>query len=404
MIRQDLLPSSMMAAAFIMLLDQPVRHIPFNAPWRSGSELAYIERVLDSGELFGAGPFNERCMAWLREYADTPAALTTPSGTHALELAALILGLEPEDEVIMPSFTFVSTANAVALRGAVPVFVDVRSDTLNLDENRIEAAISKRTRAIVPVHYAGISCEMDAILQIARPRDLWVVEDAAHAIDCRYRGHVLGTIGDLGCLSFDGQKNVTCGEGGALFVNNEDLAGRALNLQAKGTNRSEFLRGEVDRYEWVDLGSSLMPSEITAAFLAAQLESTEEINAHRRHIWELYNLHLSELEGAGHLTLPTVPDGCEHNGHLFYVLLNHPTRRPACLEGLRARGIEAHWHYVPLHSSPAGRRLGRVAGSMAVTDAAAARLIRLPVNPGLTEEDVAYVVQALDDILGRRSP
>lgn len=382
-----------------MLLDQPVRDIRFTSSWRSGRELAYIERVLDGGPLFGAGPFNERCAEWLRAYAGVPAALTTPSGTHALELAALILGLEPGEEVIMPSFTFVSTANAVALRGAVPVFVDVRADTLNLDEDLIEAALSERTRAIVPVHYAGVSCAMDAISELARDRRLAVIEDAAHAIGCRYRGRVLGTIGDLGCLSFDGQKNVTCGEGGALLIGDQTLAGRALNLQSKGTNRSEFLRGEVDRYEWVDLGSSFLPSEITAAFLAAQLESAGEINARRRHIWELYRRGLGELQSAGHLRLPTVPEECEHNGHLFYVLLEDPTRRPACLEHLRARGIEAQSHYVPLHSSPAGRRLGRVAGAMPVTDTAAASLLRLPIHTGLSDDDVAYVIDGLSDAL-----
>jgi dTDP-4-amino-4,6-dideoxygalactose transaminase len=382
-----------------MQLDTPVRDIGFTRPWQTGRELPYIEQALQSGQVFGAGPFNERCTAWLREYATAPAALSTPSGTHALELAALTLGLVEGEEVIMPSFTFVSTANAVALRGAVPVFVDIRPDTLNIDERLIEAAISARTRAIVPVHYAGVSCEMDAILELARARGIAVVEDAAHAIGCRYRGRVLGAIGDLGCLSFDGQKNVTCGEGGALLVNDEALVGRALNIQSKGTNRSEYLRGEVSKYEWIDLGSSLLPSEIAAAFLAAQLESIEEVNARRRHIWELYRQRLGELAASGRIALPTVPSGCEHNGHLFYILLEDAARRGSCLQALRARGIEAQSHYVPLHSSPAGRRLGRVAGAMTVTDAAAERLIRLPLHPGLTDDDVAYVTDALHDVL-----
>ncbi len=383
-----------------MLLAASVRDIPFSRPWRTSRELAYIAEAVESGRLFGAGRFNEHCMAWLREHAAVPGALTTPSGTHALELAALALGLGEGDEVIMPSFTFVSTANAVALRGAVPVFVDIRPDTLNLDEGLIEQAITDRTRAVVPVHYAGVSCEMDAILGIARDHRIAVVEDAAHAIGCRYHGRVLGAIGDLGCLSFDGQKNVTCGEGGALLVSDPALLDRALDLQAKGTNRSEFLRGEVDRYEWVELGSSLLPNEITAAFLAAQLESIEEINARRRHIWELYRGGLGSLEEAGQLVLPTVPAGCEHNGHLFYVLLYDPSIRSACIETLRGRGIEALSHYVPLHSSPAGRRFGRVAGPMSVTDAAAANLLRLPIHPGLSDEDVAYVVEALHEAVG----
>lgn len=377
----------------------PTAEIPFARPWRTGRELAYIEQVIESGDLFGAGQFNERCSAWLRDHAAVAAALTTPSGTAALELAALVLGLRAGDEVIMPSFTFVSTANAVALRGAVPVFVDIRPDTLNLDEGLIEQAISDRTRAIVPVHYAGVSCEMDAILQIAREHDLAVLKDAAHGIGCRYRGRALGAIGNLGCLSFDGQKNVTCGEGGALLVNDRAMMDRAVDIQAKGTNRSEFLQGEVARYEWVELGSSFIPSEITAAFLAAQLECAEEINARRREIWELYRRELSPLVDAGWLVLPTVPIGCEHNGHLFYILLRDPAHRPACLEALEGRGIRALWHYVPLHSSPAGRRLGRVAGPMSVTDSAAARLLRLPINSWLSDDDVAYVVEALHDAL-----
>jgi len=368
-----------------MLLDKPVKTISFTRPWRSGRELAYIEQVLDSGRLFGSGEFNERCAAWLREHAGVPAALTTPSGTHALELATLVLGLQPGDEVIVPSFTFVSTANAVALRGAVPVFVDIRPDTLNIDERLIEAAISERTRAIVPVHYAGVGAELDAILELARARGIAVVEDAAHAIGCRYHGRALGSIGDLGCLSFDGQKNVTCGEGGALLVGAEELVDRALDIQAKGTNRSQFLRGDVDRYEWVELGSSFLPSEITAALLAAQLEGVQEVNTRRLALWELYRRELGSLQDAGRVTLPTVPPRCEHNGHLFYVLLDDPAGRPACLRELGARGIEAPWHYVPLHSSPAGRRLGRVAGPMAVTDSASARLLRLPLHPGLTD-------------------
>jgi dTDP-4-amino-4,6-dideoxygalactose transaminase len=378
----------------------PVRDIPFARPWRTGRELAYIEQAIDSGSLFGAGEFNRRCTAWLQAHTVAAAALTTPSGTHALELAALALGLQAGDEAIMPSFTFVSTANAVALRGAVPVFVDIRPDTLNLDERLIEQALTERTRAIVPVHYAGVSCAMEAILQIAREHDLAVVEDAAHAIGCRYRGQALGAIGDLGCLSFDGQKNVTCGEGGALLVRAPALVDRALSLQAKGTNRSEFLRGEVDRYEWVGLGSSLLPSEIAAAFLAAQLESAEEINARRRHLWELYRRGLSPLQDAGRLGLPSVPEGCEHNGHLFYVLLPDAASRPACLESLRSRGVEALSHYVPLHSAPAGRRFGRVAGPLPVTDAAAARLVRLPLHPWLSDADVAYVVEALHEAVG----
>jgi dTDP-4-amino-4,6-dideoxygalactose transaminase len=385
-----------------VLLTHPSRDIRITGTWRTGRELANLKRAMDSGQLFGEGHFNKSCAAWLREHTGAAAALMTPSGTHALELAAFALGLQPGDEVIMPSFTFVSTANAVALRGAVPVFVDVRADTLNIDERLIEQAITDRTRAIVPVHYAGVGCEMDAIMQTAREHDIAVIEDAAHALGCRYRGRPLGTIGDMGCLSFDGQKNVTCGEGGALLTDDRALADCALDIQAKGTNRAEFLRGEVDRYEWTGLGSSLLPSEITAAYLAAQLESTEEVNERRRHNWDLYYHELEEMQSSGNLTLPTVPPGCKHNGHIFYVLLNDATPRLECLRALQARGIEALSHFVPLHSSPAGRRLGRVAGAMAVTDSVAGRLVRLPLHAGVTDEDVAYVTEALYDALGAR--
>jgi dTDP-4-amino-4,6-dideoxygalactose transaminase len=375
----------------------PTRTISFTSPWRTGRELDYIERVIESGELFGAGQFNERCAAWLREHTVAAAALTTPSGTHALELAALALDLRPGEEVIMPSFTFVSTANAFALRGAVPVFLDVRPDTLNLDERLLEGALTARTRAIVPVHYAGVACELDAMLALAHERGVAVVEDAAHAIGCRYRGRALGALGDLGCLSFDGQKNVTCGEGGALLVRDGALADRVLDLQAKGTNRAEFLRGEATRYEWVELSSSFMPSELAAAFLAAQLEGLAEINARRLRIWELYRCGLEDLEEAGRLTLPRVPTGCEHNGHLFYLLLEDPALRPAFLQALAARGVQALWHFVPLHSSPAGRRLGRAAGALPVTDSVAERLVRLPMNPHLSDEDVAHVLTAVHE-------
>jgi dTDP-4-amino-4,6-dideoxygalactose transaminase len=379
-------------------VDTPVRTIDFTSPWRTGRELEYIERVIESGQLFGAGPFNERCAAWLAEHTGAAAALTTPSGTHALELAALALDVGPGDEVIMPSFTFVSTANAFALRGAVPVFVDVRPDTLNLDERLLEGAITARTCAIVPVHYAGVGCEMDAILALARDRGLAVVEDAAHALGCRYRGRALGTLGDLGCISFDGQKNVTCGEGGALLVRDDGgLADRVVNIQAKGTNRAEFLRGEVELYEWVELGSAFLPSELTAAFLAAQLESFAEINARRLRTWELYRSGLGDLEQSERLTLPTVPVGSEHSGHLFYVLLEDAELRPTFLRALADRGVQALSHFVPLHSSPAGRRLGRATGALPVTDSVAARLVRLPMNPHLSDEDVAHVLTAVHE-------
>jgi dTDP-4-amino-4,6-dideoxygalactose transaminase len=370
--------------------------IEFTRPWLTGSEAAYVQRVLESGRLYGRGEFNARCEACLIEYTGSPALLT-PSCTHALELAAMTLEIRPGDEVILPSFTFVSTANAFVLRGAVPVFVDIRPDTLNLDETRIEEAVSERTRAIVPMHYAGVSCDMTAILAIARRLEIAVVEDAAHGIDCRYRGQPLGSIGDLGCLSFGGQKNVTCGEGGTLLVNDDRLMARAEIAHDKGTNRAQFARGDVDHYSWVGVGSSLRPSEVTAALLLAQLEHVADISHRRRHIWNLYREGLTSLAASGDLQLPVVPSECEHSGHLFYVLLARADQRRDFLAQLKSRQIEALFHYVPLHSSLAGRRYGRVGSSMSVTEDIADRLVRLPLHTGMTDPDVEYVVDAVTD-------
>jgi dTDP-4-amino-4,6-dideoxygalactose transaminase len=356
--------------------------IPFNRPHLAGREFDYIQHAVEAGQLAGDGQFTRRCQTWLERALGARRALLTHSATAAMEMAALLLDLQPGDEVIMPSFTFVSTANAFVLRGATPVFVDVRPDTLNIDEALIEPAITSRTRAIVPVHYAGVSCDMDAISTIARRHDLVVVEDAAQALLSAYRGRALGSIGQLAAISFHETKNVMCGEGGALAINDERYLERAEILWQKGTNRSAFARGAVDKYTWVDIGSSFLPGEMVAAFLLAQLERAHEITAERLASWERYRDACAPLRAHG-VELPSVPADCVHNGHLFRVLLPPGLSRHETLRVLNARGVNAVFHYVPLHSSPAGRRYGRVASTMAVTDDRSARLVRLPLWTGI---------------------
>jgi dTDP-4-amino-4,6-dideoxygalactose transaminase len=356
---------------------------PFNRPYMTGRELAYIAEAHGNHKLAGDGPFTERCSRWLEERTGARKALLTHSCTAALDMAAILSGVGPGDEVIMPSFTFVSTANAFVLRGAVPVFVDIRPDTLNLDEARIDVAITPRTRAIVPVHYAGVGCEMESILDIARRNELLVIEDAAQGLMTRYRGRSLGAIGHLGAVSFHETKNVISGEGGALLVNDERFAARAEIIREKGTNRSSFFRGETDKYTWVDIGSSYLPGEIIAAFLWAQLEEAEAITARRKALWNRYHERFRELELAGRVRRPSIPEGCEHNAHLYYVLLPSLEQRTRLIARLKAIGIGAVFHYVPLHSSPAGRRLARVSGSMANTDGVSDRLLRLPLWLGM---------------------
>jgi dTDP-4-amino-4,6-dideoxygalactose transaminase len=356
--------------------------IPFNRPHLTGREFEYIQQAVEAGQLAGNGQFTQRCHAWLESALGARRVLLTHSATAALELAALLLDLQPGDEVIMPSFTFVSTANAFVLRGATPVFVDVRSDTLNINEELIEAAITPRTRAIVPVHYAGVSCDMEAIAEIARHRDLVVVEDAAQALLSSYKGRALGSIGHLAALSFHETKNVISGEGGALAINDERYLERAEILWQKGTNRSAFVRGTVDKYTWVDVGSSFLPGELVAAFLLAQLERAHEITAARVESWRRYLDACAPLRALG-VGLPSVPDECVHNGHLFRVLLPHHVSRSEALRDLGLRGVGAVFHYVPLHSSPAGRRFGRTASPMDVTDDCSPRLVRLPLWTGL---------------------
>lgn len=360
--------------------------IPFNKPYMTGRELQYIAEAHRNGHLSGDGPFTKRCHAWLERHTGSARALLTHSCTAALEMAAILLDLQPGDEVIMPSFTFVSTANAFVLRGAVPVFVDIRPDTLNLDESLVEAAITPRTRAICVVHYAGISVDMDRIMAIARKHGLPVVEDAAQGVMSSYHGRPLGSIGDLAAYSFHETKNVIAGEGGCLLVNNPAYAERAEVIREKGTNRSRFFRGQVDKYTWVDVGSSYLPGEVTAAFLYAQLEEAATITARRLAIWDRYRDWAgSELSGLD-IRAPTVPDDCTQNAHMFYLLFPDLEKRTAFIDAMRARGIQCVFHYLPLHSSDAGRAFGRASGDLPVTNGTSDRIVRMPLWLGIEPE------------------
>lgn len=359
--------------------------IPFNKPYMTGRELEYIAQAHAAGHLSGDGPFTKRCHAWLEQRTGVNKALLTHSCTAALEMAALLLDLAPGDEVIMPSYTFVSTANAFVLRGAIPVFVDIRADTLNIDERLIEAAITPRTKAICVVHYAGVGCEMDTIMAIAARHDLRVIEDAAQGILSTYKGRPLGGFGQFGALSFHETKNVISGEGGALLINDERLVERAEIVREKGTNRSKFFRGQVDKYTWVDVGSSYLPSEILAAFLAAQLEHADEISRRRLAIWDTYHAAFADLEAQGRLRRPVVPPHCTHNAHMYYLLLSDLASRSAFINRLKQADIGAVFHYIPLHSSPAGQRFARAATPMTVTDCANERLVRLPLWIGMED-------------------
>ncbi|KNH28848.1 TDP-4-oxo-6-deoxy-D-glucose aminotransferase [Pseudomonas syringae] len=371
------------------------QRIPFNWPHMTGKELYYIAEAHFNGRLAGDGPFTKRCHAWLEERTGCSKALLTHSCTGALEMAALLLDIQPGDEIIMPSYTFVSTANAFVLRGGIPVFVDIREDTLNLDERLIEAAITPRTRAIAPVHYAGVSCEMDTILSIAKRHNLKVVEDAAQGVMASYKGRALGSIGDLGTYSFHETKNVISGEGGALLVNDPELALRAEIIREKGTDRSRFFRGEVDKYTWQEVGSSFLPGELIAAFLAAQLEEADRITQERLASWQRYHELLEPLESRGILRRPIVPEGCEHNAHMYYVLLAPEIERQKVLDDFKNNDIWSVFHYVPLHSSPAGKRYGRTHGTLDVTDRQSERLVRLPLWVGLNEQQQDRVVDIL---------
>lgn len=377
-------------------------HIPFNKPYLTGKELHYIAEAHARGQLAGDGHFTRLCSGWLEQTTGCAKALLTHSCTAALEMAAILADIQPGDEIIMPSFTFVSTANAFVLRGGVPVFVDIRPDTLNIDERLIERAITRRTKAIVPVHYAGVACEMDAIMDIARANGLLVIEDAAQGVMATYKGRPLGTIGHLGCFSFHETKNIISGEGGALLVNDPHLAERAEIIREKGTNRSLFFRGQVDKYTWVDIGSSYLPGEIVAAFLWAQMQEVQSITRQRLALWDAYHAAFEPLARSGALRRPIVPAGCGHNAHMYYLLLSGLEQRTSFIQRLAGQDIHSVFHYVPLHSSPHGLRHGRAVGHLPLTTDAADRLVRLPLWIGLDQHQ-ARVVDAAQGAIDRVS-
>lgn len=377
--------------------------INFNVPPFTGKETEYIQEAVRAEKICGDGQFTQRCNRWLEKKTGTSKALLTTSCTHATELAALLMKVQPEDEVIMPSYTFVSTANAFVLRGAVPVFVDIRPDTMNLDETKIEAAITEKTVGIVPVHYAGVSCEMDAIMDIARRHQLWVIEDAAQGIMSTYKGKALGTFGEFGCFSFHETKNYTMGEGGALLIRDESYVEEAEILREKGTNRSKFYRGQIDKYTWVNYGSSYLPSDMNAAYLWAQLEMAEEINGERLAIWKRYAACLAPLKEKGILELPTIPEDCVHNAHMFYIKVRDIEERTQLIAELKEKGIMAVFHYIPLHSAPAGLKYGRFHGEDVYTTRESERLLRLPMYYGLAPDQVDYICKMIKEFFERRS-
>ena len=369
--------------------------IPFNRPYAVGTEFEYIRQAIENVHTCGDGPFTKKCHALLEQTIGVPKALLTTSCTHALEMSALLLDIQPEDEVIVPSFTFVSTVNAFVLRGATPIFIDVRPDTLNLNEAKLEQLITPRTKAIVPVHYAGIGCEMDAILEIAGRYGIAVVEDNAHGLFGKYKGKYLGTFGCMATQSFHETKNFNCGEGGALLINDPKYIERAEVIREKGTNRSRFYRGQVDKYTWVDLGSSYLPSDMLAAYLYAQLEVHEKIQAKRQQVWEYYHEHLQDWAQENGIRFPIVPDHCDQAFHMFYLLLPSLEKRQALIAHLKAQDIVAPFHYLPLHLSEVGRKFGGKEGDCPVTEDVSDRLIRLPLYNDLTEADLARIVKAV---------
>ncbi len=372
--------------------------IPFNKPPHTGNEEQYVLEAMKSAQISGDGPFGKRCQRWFEEQLGCRKTLLTPSCTHALEMAAILIGIEPGDEVIMPSYTFVSTANAFALRGARIVFVDIRPDTMNIDETRIEAAITPQTKAIVPVHYAGVGCEMDVIMTLAEKYSLFVIEDAAQGMMSRYKGRPLGTIGHLGAYSFHETKNYTSGgEGGLLIINDGRFAERAEIIREKGTNRSQFFRGMVDKYSWVDIGSSYLPSELQAAYLWGQLEMAEGINSDRLTSWLAYRNKLAPLAAAGVIELPVVAETCQHNAHMFYIKVKDLEERTALLEHFKKYVIWAVFHYVPLHSAVAGLKYGRFSGRDIYTTSQSERLIRLPLYYGITGEEIDTVCEKIKE-------
>lgn len=372
--------------------------IPFNIPPYVGHEMEYLQKACEvNHKICGDGPFTKQCKAWVEEKTGTAGCLMTTSGTSALEMAAHLSHIQPGEEVIMPSYTFCSTADAFVLKGAVPVFVDIRPDTMNLDETLLEDAITDKTRAIAAVHYAGVSCEMDTILEIAKRHHLTVVEDAAQGVMSSYKGKALGTLGDFGCYSFHETKNYSMGEGGAILIRDPEKISEAEILREKGTNRSQFFRGQIDKYTWVDYGSSFLPSELNAAYLMAQLDQADEINNARLARWEQYYRLLSPLAAEGRIELPVIPEGCVHNAHMFYIKTKDLEERQALIQALREQGILAVFHYIPLHSSPAGKKFGRFHGEDRYTTRESERLLRLPMYYSLTEENVNDVVSVIEE-------
>lgn len=372
--------------------------IPFNIPPYVGHEMEYLQKACEvNHKICGDGPFTKQCKSWVEEKTGTAGCLMTTSGTSALEMAAHLSHIQPGEEVIMPSYTFCSTADAFVLKGAVPVFVDIRPDTMNLDETLLEDAITDKTRAIAAVHYAGVSCEMDTILDIARRHHLTVVEDAAQGVMSSYKGRALGTLGDFGCYSFHETKNYSMGEGGAILIRDPEKISEAEILREKGTNRSQFFRGQIDKYTWVDYGSSFLPSELNAAYLMAQLDQADEINNARLARWEQYYRLLSPLAAEGRIELPVIPEGCVHNAHMFYIKTGDLEERQALIQALREQGILAVFHYIPLHSSPAGKKFGRFHGEDRYTTKESERLLRLPMYYSLTEENVNDVVSVIEE-------
>jgi dTDP-4-amino-4,6-dideoxygalactose transaminase len=371
--------------------------IPFTKPSITDKELEYVSNVLTRGQLAGDGPLTKKCEEWLRQKLGSPYALMVHSGTAALEMSMLLAGIKPGDEVIMPSFTFVSTANAVVLRGGIPVFVDIRSDTLNIDETKIEEAVTSKTRAILPVHYAGVGAEMDRICEIAWAKNLMVIEDAAQGILAKYKGRALGTIGNFGAVSFHETKNIVSGEGGALLVKDKENAHRAEIIREKGTNRTEFYRKEVAFYTWLEVGSSYVMSDILAALLRAQMDRAEAINAERLKIWNLYHQGFADAEMKERVSRPHIPSTCEHNGHIYYLIAPTNEKREEIISTLKKHSIASVFHYIPLHSSPGGQKYGRTQGSMAITDSFSSRLVRLPLWVGL--EDAPKIIELVNRIL-----
>lgn len=375
--------------------------ISFNVPPVVGNELKYIEQAIGNHKICGDGEFTKKCSAWMEEKTGTAKALLTTSCTHATEMAALLADIQPGDEVVMPSFTFVSTADAFVLRGAKVKFVDIRPDTMNIDETLIEDAITDKTKAIVPVHYAGVGCEMDTIMDIARKHHLLVIEDAAQGVMSSYKGKALGTIGDYGCYSFHETKNYSMGEGGALLIKDPDMIERAEIVREKGTNRSKFFRGQIDKYTWVDAGSSYLPSELNAAYLWAQLEQADMVNDNRLKSWNLYKELLTPIAEKEYITLPYIPEECTHNAHMFYIKTKNLEERSALISYLKENGVLAVFHYIPLHGAPAGRKYGEFIGEDKYTTRESERLVRLPMYYNLSEEDITYVAELISRFYAR---